>query len=317
MTCLFIQIPCLNEADNIANTIKTIPRAINGISDVKILIVDDGSTDDTVAKALEAGANHIYSLPSNRGLAVAFNKGLEECVRLGADIIVNFDGDNQYKADDIERLVAPIIANKADIVIGARRLGQSDNYNATKKTLHKIGTKVVKQLTHYDISDPVTGFRAFSRQTAIEMNIYSSFSYTTETLIAASFRKKRLVEIQVDTNETQRPSRLFRSIPHFVVNTAVTIIRTYAMYRPLRFFGGLGLLSTTLGLIPIVRFFILYIIHGNVDGKLQSLTLGGMFFVTGILFFSCAILADMVAHNRRTNERILLKMKEKAYNENH
>ena len=241
MTKLIIQIPCLNEAETIGATIADLPRAIEGISEIEILVIDDGSTDETVALARAAGAHHVISNGANCGLAQSFQRGLDAALRLGADIIVNTDGDNQYHGGDIAALVRPILENKADIVVGDRCTDSIEHFSPLKKRLQRAGSGLVSALANAEIADAVSGFRAFSRQAAMGVTVRSSFSYTTETLIQAGRRRMRIASIPIRTNRVERPSRLFRSIPQFLVRTGRTMLRAYAMYEPLKIFALIGL----------------------------------------------------------------------------
>lgn len=303
MTRLIVQIPCLNEAESIANVVADIPRAIEGVTSVEVLLIDDGSTDDTAAIAKQAGVDHIVSHGHNKGLAEAFRSGMSEALKLGADIVVNFDGDGQYRGDEIALLIAPVLAGEADMVIGNRQVEQMASYTPLKQKLHKLGCFVVNQLGGLAISDPVTGFRAFSRKAGQELIIFSSFSYTTETLIQAGNRYLRVAEVPVHTNPTPRPSRLFRSVPHFVARTALTILRTYATYRPLKVFSLISLILMLVGAVPVLRWVMFYL-AGHGGGHLQSLILGSTFMIMGSVALMFAILADIQARNRQLMEQI-------------
>lgn len=300
---LIVQIPCLNEAGSIAKTIADVPRQIDGVEAVEVMLLDDGSTDNSVAQAKEAGADHVLSHSHNKGLAETFRSGVAESLKRGADIIVNFDGDGQYRGDEIAALIAPIVAGQADLVVGNRRVHKMVSYTPLKRVLHRVGRLVVNQLGGIQVADPVSGFRAFSRHAARELIVYSTFSYTTETLIQAANRHLRVAEVPVHTNATPRPSRLFRSVRHFVMRTSLTILRTYATYRPLKAFSVIGFVLMLIGAAPILRWFMFYL-AGNGGGHLQSLILGSTFMIMGCVAFLVAILADLQARNRLLMEQL-------------
>ncbi|MGZ8165997.1 MAG: glycosyltransferase family 2 protein, partial [Methylobacter sp.] len=287
---LIVQIPCYNEEHTLPETIADIPRQIDGIDQVELLIIDDGSTDRTVEVAKELGVDHIIVNKQNLGLARTFRKGLEECLKRGADIIVNTDGDNQYYGGDIPKLVAPILQDKADIVVGDRQTSTISHFSPFKKLLQKFGSATVRKLSGTDIPDTVSGFRAFSREAAIRINIVSSFSYTIETIIQAGKKHMAIASVPVRTNAKTRESRLFKSIPAFIERQLSSMIRMYLMYQPLRFFAYIGLTITVIGLIPVARFLIYYYL-GNGSGHMQSLLLGSVILLMGFVTFVMAILA--------------------------
>lgn len=309
MTKLVIQIPCYNEEGTIAKTIKDIPKKIAGISKIEILVIDDGSCDNTSKEAKKSGAK-IKRLNSNRGLAKAFAYGVDEALSIGADIIVNIDGDNQYQGKDIEKLIKPIIKGEADIVIGDRCVESLEEYSWIKRKLHKIGSYFIKKLSGIDVPDPVSGFRAISKNAAAKINIMSSFSYTTEMIIQAGHKDIILISVPIKTNKTRRPSRLFGSIPEFVAYSAITILRTYIMYKPLRSFLFIGAFFMIVGAIPIIRFLYFYFL-GSGDGHIQSLVIGGMLLIVGFISFLTALLADVLAGIRRMQERIIERFESK------
>ncbi len=300
---LVIQIPCLNEAESIARVIADIPEHIEGVTCVETLLLDDGSSDESVALAKQAGVHHVLSHSHSKGLAEVFRSGVAEALRIGADIIVNFDGDGQYKGAEIAALIAPIVSGEADLVVGNRQVHLMESYTPAKRLMHSIGRRVVNQLGGVEVSDPVSGFRAFSRHAALELIVYSTFSYTTETLIQAGNKQLRVAEIPVCTNPTPRPSRLFRSVRHFVLRTSFTILRTYATYRPLKLFSLIGLVLMLLGAAPVLRWLMFYL-AGNGGGHLQSLILGCTFMIMGCVALMFAILADLQARNRQLLEQI-------------
>ncbi|MEX6633049.1 glycosyltransferase family 2 protein [Hyphococcus lacteus] len=312
MTRLIIQIPCLNEAETIAQTIADLPQTIDGVDQIDILIIDDGSTDETVAVAKAAGATHVISNGVNRGLAQSFARGIDASLRLGADIIVNTDGDNQYNGTDVAALVKPILENRADIVVGDRQTEAIAHFSPVKKHLQRVGSQFVSNLANAEIADAVSGFRAISREAALGLTVRSSFSYTTETLIQAGRRRMRIASVPVRTNKVERPSRLFRSIPHFLVRTGRTMLRAYAMFEPLRIFAGLGIVLMLAGAIPVVRFLIHYL-SGDGAGMIQSLIIGGVLMLMGAISSMFALVADLVAYNRQLLELTLERVRKIEY----
>jgi glycosyltransferase involved in cell wall biosynthesis len=305
---LIVQIPCFNEEKTLPQTVRDIPGKIEGVEQVEILIIDDGSNDRTVEVAQEIKVDHIVKNISNKGLARTFIVGLDASLRLGADIVVNTDGDNQYKGSDIPKLIAPILNGKADMVIGDRHTDKIPHFSPTKKKLQKLGSFVVRILSNTDVPDAVSGFRAYSREAAMQMNIVSSFSYTIETIIQAG--KKNLVvnNVSIGTNPKTRESRLFQSIPKFLEHSLLTMIRTYAMYKPLRVFFYIGSFCIIMGLIPSIRFLIFYF-QGQGSGHVQSLILAAILFVIGFQAFMIGLVADVISFNRKLLEDTLLRVK--------
>ena len=305
---LIVQIPCYNEEETLPETVRDIPRQIDGIDEVEILVIDDGSTDKTIEVAKEAEVDHIVKNTCNKGLARTFLVGLDASLRLGADIIVNTDGDNQYKGEDIPKLIAPILKGEADIVIGDRQTDKIPHFSSTKKKLQKFGSFVVRILSKTDVPDAVSGFRAFSREAAMQMNIVSAFSYTIETVIQAGKKNLAVANVPVGTNPKTRESRLFQSIPKFLEHSLTTMIRTYAMYKPLRLFFYIGCLCVFGGLIPSIRFLFYYLI-GEGSGHIQSLILAAILFIIGFQVFIIGLVADVISFNRRLIEETLLRVR--------
>jgi len=305
---LIVQIPCLNEENTLAATVADIPRCIDGIDTVEVLIIDDGSTDQTIAVARAAGVDHIVRNKRHIGLARSFRRGLDACLALGADIIVNTDGDNQYYGADIPQLIAPILRGEADMVIGDRETASIPHFSPLKKLLQHFGSGVVRRLAGIQIPDTISGFRAFDRDAAIRLNIVSSFSYTIETVIQGGKRQLAIATVKVRTRETERPSRLFKTIPHFIQNSLVTMIRMYAMYQPLRFFFIIGSLLIIVGLIPVGRFLFFYFANEGA-GHLQSLLLGSVLVIIGLVTYLIGLVADLISFNRQLLEMTLERVK--------
>ena len=308
MTKLIIQIPCFNEEKTLPITINDLPQKIEGIAEIEILVIDDGSTDRTVAIAKELGVQHIVYNKCNKGLARSFFAGLDAALKLGADIIVNTDGDNQYCGGDIPKLISPIMQGIADIVVGDREPGKLKDISPNKKILTNIGNSVVRLLSETKVPDAVSGFRAFSRKAAMQMNIVSPFSYTIETVIQAGKKHLAVESIPVKTNPKTRESRLFNSVTEFILQSMATMVRMYTMYQPLRVFFYIGVLLILIGLVPSVRFLIYYAI-GQGDGHVQSLIFGAIFFIVGFHVLMIGLLADVISFNRRLIEDTLLRIK--------
>lgn len=301
---LLVQIPCLNEAESLPTTIKSLPTILPGIDRIEYLVIDDGSTDSTRQVARDLGVHHVVSHRTNRGLAAAFQTGLDTCLSLGADIIVNTDADNQYDAREMGALLEPILSGKADIVVGDRQVQNLRHFTSSKRFLQRLGSAVVRKLSRTQVLDAVSGYRAISRYAAKKIFIVSSFSYTTEMIIQAGRKGLCVQSIPVQTNHVERPSRLFSSIPKFICYTSGTILRAYAMYNPLKVFVLVGLFTGTIGLIPLLRFLFFYFL-GDGDGHIQSLIIGGVLFTLGIVAIFLGILADLIGRNRQLLEATL------------
>ncbi len=309
MTKLIIQIPCLNEASTLPVTLAALPRTIEGIDRIEFLVVDDGSSDGTSDVARQYGVHHIVRHRGNRGLAAAFQSGLDAALAAGADIIVNTDADGQYAGKDLVALVAPILAQQADIVIGDRNVTQNVHFGQGKRALQWLGSAVVRQLSRTSVADAVSGFRAMSRTAAQSITITTEFSYTTDMLIQAGRKRLRIVSVPVNTERTERPSRLFSSVPQFISRQLITMARAYATYNPLRTFAWIGGVMTLVGLVPIVRFLVFYV-RGDGNGHIQSLILGGVLVVVGVLGGLMGILADLAGANRKLLEATLQKLRQ-------
>ncbi len=298
---LIIQIPCFNEEHTLPQTVADIPRQMAGVSSVEILIIDDGSNDNTAEVARAIGVDHVVRHKTNRGLARTFETGIRACLRLGADIIVNTDGDNQYFGGDIPKLIGPIVAGEADVVVGDRGIGGNANFSAAKRKLQLLGSGVIRRLSRVDVPDAVSGFRAYSRDAAMRINVVSNFSYTIETLIQAGHDRAAVTSVPIRTNPKTRESRLFTSIPKFIERSVTTMLRIYTMYRPIRTFFYIGLALIGAGLFPILRFLYFFFADGGI-GHIQSLVLGGALLVIGFMTLLMGIIADLVGFNRRLLE---------------
>ena len=305
---LIIQIPCLNEEKTLPQTYHDLPKQIEGIDEIEVLIIDDGSTDNTIGVAKELGINHIVINKQNMGLARSFRRGIDECLRQGADIIVNTDGDNQYAGWEIPKLIKPLLDGEADIVIGDRETHKIAHFSKGKKLMQWFGSGIVRKLAGIWVPDTVSGFRAISRESAIKLNVVSSFSYTIEMVIQAGKRDLRIVSVPVETNEKTRQSRLFKSIPSFISRQLTTIVRMYAMYQPLRVFFFIGLILTIIGTMPIARFLYYYFMIDGA-GHLQSLILGGVLVLMGFMAFIAGLLADLISFNRQLTEMALERIR--------
>ncbi len=306
---LIIQIPCFNEAATLPITLKELPRQVPGFSAVEWLVINDGSTDSTEEIARECGVDHIISFTGNQGLARAFLAGLDAAVRLGADVIVNTDADNQYQAADIPLLTAPILAGEADIVVGTRPIDEITTFSPVKKFLQKAGSAVVRFVSRTDIPDAPSGFRAMTREAALRFNVFNDYTYTLETIIQAGQKGIAITSVPVRVNNTtMRPSRLVKSIPSYITKSLVTIVRIFVVYKAFRFFMSVGLMLFGAGLIGGLRF-LYYYLSGGGEGHVQSLIFASILLGIGFQTMLTAFLADLLAVNRRLMEDVQYRVK--------
>ena len=294
---LIIQIPCLNEAGTLTQTLKALPRHVRGFDAVEWLVIDDGSNDGTAKIAADAGADHVISLGYNQGLARAFMAGLEFALKQGADVIVNTDADNQYSADCIPDLVQPILEGRAQIVVGARPIQNIEHFSPVKKLLQRLGSWVVKRVSRTNIEDAPSGFRAIHRDAAMRLNVFSAYTYTLETIIQAGRKNIPIVSVPVKTNPDLRPSRLVTSIPNYVVRSIITIFRIFIVYKPMRFFLLIACLIALPAVYFVCRFLVFYAL-GEGGGHVQSLVLSAALFALAGMAGVGGILADLIATNR-------------------
>ncbi|HRR26677.1 MAG TPA: glycosyltransferase family 2 protein, partial [Acidobacteriota bacterium] len=300
---LIIQIPCHNEAATLPVVLAEIPRRVDGFDAVEILVIDDGSVDGTSEVASRLGVDHIVRLNRRRGLATAFRMGLEAALSRGADVVVNTDGDNQYRGTDIPKLTAPILRGEADLVVGARPIDNIEHFSPLKKRLQRLGTWVVRRISHTEIQDAASGFRAMSREAALRLNVFSSYTYTLETIIQAGLSNMRVLSVPVGTNPPLRESRLIRSIPSYLKRSILTMIRVFVLYKPLRFFVWLGGIVFAVGSLLGLRF-VYYWMIGQGTGKVQSLILAAVLLLMGFQLAIAGLLSDLIATNRRILEEL-------------
>lgn len=309
---LIIQIPCLNESGTLGIALAELPRSVDGFDAVEWLIVDDGSTDNTAELARELGVDHVVRHPVNRGLATAFMTGLDACLKLGADVIVNTDADNQYEASDIPLLTAPILSGDADMVIGARPIAETEHFSWIKKKLQHLGSWAVRVASKTDVADAPSGFRAITRDAAMRLNVFNAYTYTLETIIQAGLSNLRVISVPIRTNEDLRPSRLVKSIRSYVQRSLVTIFRVLVIYRPLFVFFSAGLILLTVGLIAGLRYLYFWF-EGSGGGHVQSVILAALCLILGVLLLVIGLLAELITANRKLLERIHLRVQRIEY----
>lgn len=300
---LIIQIPCYNEAETLAIALGALPREVEGFDKVEWLIINDGSTDDTVKVAKECGVDHIVNFKHNQGLAKGFMAGIKESLKQGADVIVNTDADNQYEAEDIPKLTQPILEHKAEYVIGTRPISMTEHFSPAKKFLQKLGSWVVRKASKTDIPDAPSGFRAISRECAMQLNVYNDYTYTLETIIQAGQKNMAITSVPIRTNEDLRPSRLLSSIPNYIKKSVVTIIRISVVYSPFRFFMTIAAVLFGLGFLIGLRF-VYYYFTEDYSGHMQSVVLSGVLLGMGFQTGLIAFVADLLSVNRKLVEDV-------------
>lgn len=316
MIKLIIQIPCYNEEATLSQTVRDLPRVLPGVNEIEYLVVDDGSTDRTVEVAQELGVPHIVRMKQNCGLAYAFLAGLEAALQLGADVIVNTDADNQYRGEDIGRLIEPILEGQADIVVGDRGIAALEHFPPLKRFLQRLGSWVVERASGIPIPDATSGFRAFSREAAMRLTVLSDYTHTLETLIQAGVRRMAVVYVPIRTNPQTRPSRLISSVPSFLAISVVTIIRFYIMYRPMRVFTMIGGILIAGGVALGLRF-VYFLLQGAGTGNVQSLILVAILTIVGFQVCLIGLIADLVQMNRKMLEETLRRVRRLELGDRH
>lgn len=306
---LIIQIPCLNEETTLAATIAELPRRIEGIDEIELLVIDDGSTDRTVEVARQRGVHHIVRLTNNKGLAAAFQAGLDACLKLGADVVVNTDADNQYRGADVAKLVAPILAGEADMVVGDRRVAGIGHFSGSKKSLQRLGSWVVRRLSGTTIADTTSGFRAYNREAALGLLVVDNFTYTLESLIQAGKMLVAVDQVEIGVNPQTRESRLFASTGAYVRRNALSILRIYARYEPLRVFATAGLVVALLALAAWMPFLLDWILNGDSSGHIQSLILGAVLFIAAVQLVALGVIGDLLAGQRVMTQRVFERVR--------
>lgn len=312
MTKLIIQIPCFNEEQTLPQTLADLPREVPGFDQVEWLVIDDGSADRTSEVARELGVDHVVRVPENRGLANAFLTGLDTALRRGADVIVNTDADNQYDGSCIPALVAPIVSGEADLVIGERPIEAVDDFSPLKKRLQRLGSGVVRAFSSTEVRDAASGFRAFSRQTAMRTQVFGKYSYTMETIVQAGWEGMRIVGVDISVNPATRPSRLVKSIPKYIWRSGQTIVRSFALYKPFRFFFGVGVVPFVLSMLLVARWFYLQAFTENAASRVPSLVGAAVLLLMAVQIWVFGFLADLLSVNRRiiADSRVMLRRRE-------
>jgi glycosyltransferase involved in cell wall biosynthesis len=306
---LIIQVPCLNESEHLAGTIADLPRRIDGVDAIEVLVIDDGSTDGTSAKAVELGVHHIVRFPRNRGLSAAFMAGIDTSLRLGADIIVNTDADNQYRGADIARIVAPILEGRADVVIGDRQTDKIAHFSPLKRLMQRWGSRMVRRVSGTRVTDATSGFRAISRRAAYGMFVHNRFSYTLETIIQGGASGVVFEDVPLETNPTRRASRLFTSVPEYLRRNGPVIFRAYAMYRPVQTFSYVAIALLLAGAVLVGRFLYFFFRDPSYGGHTQSLVVGVGAVILSFLVGLFAFLSDLLSANRRLLEEVLARVR--------
>jgi glycosyltransferase involved in cell wall biosynthesis len=306
---LIVQIPCLNEEATLPATLADLPRRVEGVDEVELLVVDDGSTDRTVEVARQNGVQHVVRLTNNKGLAAGFQAGLDACLKLGADVIVNTDADNQYSGADVPKLLAPILAGEADMVVGDRRVSTIEHFSPAKKRLQRLGSWVVRRISGTEIADTTSGFRAYNREAALGLLVTDDFTYTLESLIQAGKMLVAVDQVEVATNPQTRESRLFDSTGAYVRRNALSILRVYARYEPLRLFAGASLVAALLALAAWMPFLVDWILNGDSGGHIQSLILGAVLFIAAVQLLALGVIGDLLAGQRVMTQRVFERVR--------
>jgi len=305
---LIIQIPCYNEEQTLPATVADLPRHIGGIDAIEYLIINDGSGDRTVEVAREIGVHHIVNFKANKGLAAGFTAGLDACLKLGADIIVNTDADNQYCGADIEKLIEPILRGSADIAIGERPIDKTEHFSPMKKRMQRFGSFVVRVASGTDVPDAPSGFRAYTREVALRLNVINTYTYTLETIIQAGHNHIPIASVPIRTNPETRKSRLFKSMASYMKRSAIVIVRSFMMYKPLKFFSILGGVISTVGAAFVIRWLVFSAL-GRGGGNIQSLILAAMLIMIGVQSIIAGLQADIIAANRKILEDVQYRVR--------
>ena len=305
---LIIQIPCYNEEETLPVTLASLPKHIEGIDEIETLLVDDGSTDSSIEVAKQMGVDHIVKLPNHKGLARTFTSGLQQCIKLDADIIVNTDADNQYNSDDIEKLLEPILKKQADIVIGTRPIERIKHFSIFKKILQKVGSFMIRLLSSTGTEDAPSGFRAFTKEAALMINVFDNYTYTLETIIQSKSKGLKIVSVPIRVNDSYRKSKLVKNMFDYIRKSAVTMIRMFIIYRPFRFFAIIGVAMFFIGIIIWLRFLYFYFVDSG-GGHIQSLIFAAILMIIGFQTVMLGVIADLLAINRKLIEDVQIRVK--------
>ncbi len=310
---LIIQIPCFNEEETLPQTVADLPRVVPGVDIVEWLVIDDGSSDRTVEVARSLGVDHVVTHGHNRGLAAAFMTGIDACLRAGADVIVNTDADNQYQAASIPDLVAPVLTGAAEMVVGERPIEDVDDFSRAKKVLQRVGSSVVRRFSGTGVRDAASGFRAYSRDAAMRLQVFGRYTYTMETIVQAGWNGINVASVPIGVNPKTRESRLVKSTSRYIFRSASAIIRSFALYKPFRFFFFAGLVPFLLGAVVLLRWLVLYLVEDEYTSRVPSLLGGFLLILVAAQIWAVAFLADLQAANRRIVEELRLRAKRQDY----